>query len=198
MRKVVLFAEDYGHEEFIRPLAARLAREAGVEMRFMSRSVRGGPRKTLVELKDFLDDLDREREALPDLLIVSADADCSRYSRRKKELEGVTGKYRWPVISAIPDPHIEQWLFADPSAFKAILGTRCDAPSQKCSRDKYRELLGQAMRSAGISPPLAGLEFAADLAAAMDLEYAGRADRSLGRFLKELRGKMKQWGETLA
>jgi hypothetical protein len=193
MRRVVLFAEDYGHEEFIRSLVTRLARESGIEIEFVSRSVRGGHATTIAEFKKFLDDLERDKEAPQDLLIVATDANCSRYAKRKKEVDGASSSYQGFILSAIPDPHIERWLLIDSSAFKAVLGKGCHAPDQKCDRDRYKDLLRQAMKNAGIIPPLGGLEYTEDLVNAMDLEHVEQADPSLGRFLKELRNKMKQW-----
>ncbi len=42
MREIVLFTEDYGHEEFLKSLIGRLASEKGVEVRIKGLSVRGG------------------------------------------------------------------------------------------------------------------------------------------------------------
>jgi len=196
MRKVVLFAEDYGHEEFIGSLVKRLAREYDVELQFVPRSVRGGHGATVSEFKKFLIDLEHGREALPDLLIVATDANCSRYTKRKREVDEASSRYQGFIISAIPDPHIERWLLIDSSAFKAVLGKGCDAPDQKCDRDRYKSLLRKAMRSAGITPPLGGLEYAEDIVNAMDLEAAGQRDASLGKFLKDLRARIKQWAST--
>ena len=50
------------------------------------------------------------------------------------------------------------------------------------------------MRNAGITPPLGGLEYTEDLVNAMDLEHTEQIDPSFGKFFKELRSNMKQWG----
>ncbi len=193
MPRIVLFAEDYGHEEFVRSLVKRLALQYDIEVDFTPRSVRGGHGTTIAEFKKFLHDLERDREPLPDVLIVATDANCSRYAKRKKEIDAASKGYQGFIISAIPDPHIERWLLVDASAFRAVLGRGCEAPDQKCDRDRYKDLLRKAMREAGISPPLGGLEYTEDLVNAMDLEHTERMDRSLDRFFKDLRNRMQQW-----
>ena len=97
------------------------------------------------------------------------------------------------VIYAIPDPHIERWLLLDSGAFKTVLGKGCPAPDQKCERDRYKYLLLEAIRGAGITPLLGGIEHAEDLVKAMDLQYLEQADDSLGRLLKALHDKFKGW-----
>lgn len=193
MRRVVLFAEDYGHEEFIRSIVNRLAQQYGVEVNFVARSVRGGHGKMTHEFQRFLHDLKRDEDTLPDLLIVATDANCSRYKERKKIIDKASEGYEGFVVTAIPDPHIERWLLVDSSAFRTVLGRGCDAPDQKCDRDRYKDLLRKAMRNAGITPPLGGLEYTEDLVNAMDLEHAEQMDRSLGKFVKDLVNHIKQW-----
>ena len=97
------------------------------------------------------------------------------------------------TICAIPDPHIERWLLLDSSAFKTVLGKGCDAPNQKCSRDRYKQLLIEAMKNADVSPLLGGIEHAEDIVNAMDLVKMELADPSLGKFLKELKSKFNVW-----
>ena len=48
-----------------------------------------------------------------------------------------------------------------------------------------------AIQEAGHPQPLGGIEFAAELAEAMDLYRAGRADASLRAFLDDLRAALK-------
>ncbi|WP_343424444.1 hypothetical protein [Candidatus Amarolinea dominans] len=97
------------------------------------------------------------------------------------------------VICAVPDPHVERWLLVDSAAFKAVLGRGCAAPDQKCERARYKRLLIEAIRQAGITPNLGGIEFAADIVAAMDLGQASRLDPSLQRFLDEMNGVFREW-----
>ena len=169
MRRIVLFVEDYGHEEFIRALIERLAREHGVSLKIVPRNVRGGYGKVITELRAYLRDLEREREDLPDLLVVSTDANCNGYAKRKREVDEINDKFKEFTLCAIPDPHIERWLLLDSAAFKSVLGKGCKAPDQKCSRDRYKHLLLEAMQNAGVLPPLGGVEYAEEIINAMDL-----------------------------
>jgi hypothetical protein len=193
MRKVIFFVEDYGHETFIKALIERFSQEKRVGTVITSRSVRGGHGKTVSELKAYLRDLELGRENVPDLLIVATDANCKGYTERKREIDEVNNRFKDITICAIPDPHIERWLLLDSSAFKTVLGKGCDAPNQKCSRDRYKQLLIETMRNAGVSPLLGGIEHAEDIVNAMDLVKMEQADPSLGKFLKELKSRFNEW-----
>lgn len=193
MYNIVLFTEDYGHEEFVTALIERLSRENGIPVKLIPRSVRGGYGKVVFEFSAYLHDLDREREALPDLLIVATDANCNGYRKRRRALEEINDKFNDFTTYAIPDPHIERWLLLDSSAFKTALGKGCDKPDLKCSRDRYKQLLLKAMQSAGVVPPLGGIEYAEDIVNAMDLQRMEGANASFGKFLKELRSRFKEW-----
>ena len=122
MHKVILFAEDYGHETFIRTLLERLAHEHNTDIAVLSRSVRGGHGKVISEFQAFLKELNRGREKMPDLLVVATDANCKGYVDRKREIDGVSDKFKQLIVCAIPDPHIERWLLLDSAAFKSIFG----------------------------------------------------------------------------
>lgn len=193
MRRILIFVEDYAHEEFVTALLHRLAHENGIQIAIVERSVRGGHGQVLGELRTFLRDLDRGREALPDLLVVATDANCKGYVERKKEVDEVIEDYIDFTICAIPNPHIERWLLIDSSAFKAVVGRGCAAPDQKCDRDRYKQLLMQAMQEAGIIPPLGGVEYTEDIVNALDFTRAAQADSSFERFLKDLVNKFKAW-----
>lgn len=135
----------------------------------------------------------RQSAALPDLLRVGRDANCKGYNECKEAIDRALTGYASAVVLAIPDPHVERWLLLDPAAFKLILGKGCPAPDNKCERDRYKERLVQAVRDAGVEPRLDGLEYAADLVAAMDLPRLERKDASFGRLLQDLRQQFNQW-----
>lgn len=97
------------------------------------------------------------------------------------------------MILAVPDPHIERWLLLDGAAFKAVFGKGCGAPDQKCERDRYKQLLIRAISATGVEPSLGGIEFAEDLVRNMDIDRAAHADRSLERFVNELRAVFHGW-----
>jgi hypothetical protein len=194
MRRIILFVEDYGHEEFITALIERLAHEEGIGVKIIRRSVRGGHGKVITEFKIFLRDLAREREGLPDLLIVATDANCKSYAERKKEIDEINVQYTYFTLCAIPEPHIERWLLLDSAAFKTAIGKGCNAPDKKCSRDRYKKFLLEAMRDAGIVPPLGGMEYARDIVNAMNLQSMEQANASFGKFLKNMQNIFRKWG----
>lgn len=193
MLRIGLFVEDYGHEAFITALIERYAKEYKLPVEVIARSVRGGFAKVVGELKDYIRDLKRQREDLLDLLVVATDSNCHGYAGRKHQIDEVLQEFNWQAVCAIPDPHIERWMLLDSVAFKEVLGKGCAAPDQKCDKDRYKDQLLQAMRAVGISPPLGGMEYAADIVDAMDLKRMEQVDTSLGRLLGELRHKFKEW-----
>ena len=125
---------------------------------------------------------------------MATDADCKGLTERRNEIEeAIDEALRNFVIHAIPDPHIERWLLLDPAAFKSVLGRGCKAPDLKCSRDRYKQMLLNEMQDAGVSPPLGGIEYADDIVAVMDLKVVEHSDPSIGKLLRDLRSKFKEW-----
>ena len=98
------------------------------------------------------------------------------------------------VSYAIPDPHIERWMLADPRAFQTVFGRGCTTPAVKCAKDEYKRLLRKEIRDSGIEAPLGGEEFAEDIVGAMDLGQVETREDSLGRFLQNLKGLFHTWG----
>lgn len=194
-KTLLLFVEDDAQESFLRPLAKRLAQDAGVPIDIITRHASGGVGATLRSLKEFVRRHGNGHEALPDGLLVAVDANCHGYSGRQKEvLESVGGLAQF-VISAIPDPHIERWLLLDAEAFRTVLGRGCQAPDAKCEKDRYKMLLAQAVADAGVSPLLGGVEYAEDLAKAINPQAAADRDDSFAKFLGAYRAwlnRMKQ------
>lgn len=68
MPRIVLFVEDVGHEAFLKALVTRLAHELGLEVKIEPRSVRGGKGRVITELRQYLQDLQRGYQNIPDLL----------------------------------------------------------------------------------------------------------------------------------
>lgn len=199
MRELVLFAEDAGHETFVRALLCKLATDCDVEIRLRPRSVRGGYGKVITELRQYMRDLQNGEEQIPDLLVVATDANCNGYLKRRQEVDKVTDAYSGiipadHIAHAIPDPHIERWSLIDSAAFKQVLGRGCDAPDYKCERDRYKQLLAEAVRRAGVAPILGGIEHMEDIVDAMNLQKAHDADASLAKLLDELLPRFRLWG----
>ncbi len=193
MRKVLIFGEDYGHEIVLKTLLKRLEEDYGVPLNVQVRSALGGHGRMLSELKAFLSELQRGQATLPDLFVVARDANCLGYSECAREIGAAVGDYGGSLAKAVPDPHIERWLLIDPQAFRQALGRGCQAPDQKCDRDRYKMLLNAAVRAAGIEPLLGGLEFAEDIVRAMNWIRAEKADDSFSHLLRDLRAAFQRW-----
>jgi hypothetical protein len=196
MPKVIVFGEDYAPEIVLRTLLDRLAADYRVSTEVLVRSATGGHGRVIHELKGFTGELRHGHVPLPDLFVVGRDANCLGYADRVKEISAAVGGYEGFVVSAVPDPHVERWLLLDSQAFKEVLGRGCQAPDQKCDRDRYKQLLDEAVRAAGLVPLLGGVEFAEDLLRVMDLDRASRADTSFAHLLRDLRAAFQRWTPT--
>ena len=190
MREIALFGEDFAHQQVVGALVRRLADEHGIDVRPEWRSAVRGHGRVVRELDRYLRDLARGGER-PDLIIVGTDANCRGLNERVREIGSPDAPAS--IVLAVPDPHIERWLLLDGAAFKRVFGKGCDAPDRKCSRDLYKQRLIQAIHATGITPSLGGIEFAEDIVQHMDVERAMRADRSLERFVVELRSAFRRW-----
>jgi hypothetical protein len=193
MHNIDLFVEDFGHEVVLKALVERVALQQGVSVTIRPKSVRGGHGKMMSELKQFVREIIASPYAMPDLLVVGRDANCKGFNVRRRELEVVTQPIADRVALAIPDPHIERWLLLDSSAFKQVLGTGCNAPGQKCERDRYKLLLQEAVRNADLTPLLGGMEHSEALINHMDLEYVSRVEPSFAYLLTRIHEVFKSW-----
>ena len=191
MREIALFVEDYAHRQFVGALMERLVRECGINIRLDWRNATGGHGKVAREFDRYLHDIKRQSDSLPDLIVIATDANCGGLNARAAEFPDDIVSV--PLARAIPDPHIERWLLLDSSAFKRVIGQGCKAPDRKCDRGRYKHLLVEAIRAAGIGPSLGGVEFAEDLAREMDLARTARADKSFKRFVDALDDVFQSW-----
>ena len=196
MPEITLFCEDSFHEKFIGAMLRRFGNEyrVGVTPRFLS--AQGGLPRMHYEFKDFLRDLSRQRQQLPDSIIVVVDANCEGHNGRKELMDGVLAPYpqfQQLVSYAIPDPHIERWMLVDPIAFQTVFGRGCTLPAIKCAKDEYKKLLRREIRESGIEAPLGGEEYAEDIVMAMNLGQVEGREPSLGLFLRILKGQFNAW-----
>ena len=191
MREIALFVEDDAHQQVLGALVRRVATDCNVAVRLDWRSAVGGHGKVVAEFDDYMRDLRRQGSPSPDMIIVATDANCKGLNERAKEIGKPDAPA--PMVLAIPDPHIERWLLLDGAAFKAVLGTGCDAPDQKCDRGRYKQRLIEAIHAAGTTPLLGGIEYAEDIVRAMDIDRAARQDRSFKRFVGDLRDTFRGW-----
>ena len=190
MRRVSLFVEDDAHQKIIGTLVQRLAGELEVPIRLDWLNAADGYGAVVREFDAYLQDLARQG-GYPDLIVVATDANCKGFNERAREL--ARPNVPVTVIQAIPDPHIERWLLLDGEAFRNAVGRGCDAPDQKCERQRYKRLLINAIHDAGIAPILGGIEFAEDIMRHVNIERAVRSDDSLRRFVTEIRRTFRQW-----
>ena len=196
MPEVTLFCEDSFHEKFVGALLRRFESDYDVAVKARFLSAWGGISKVQGEFKDFLRDLARDRQLLPDSIIVVTDANCAGHNDRKETMNQALAFYpqlQQLVCYAIPDPHIERWMLADAKAFQSVFGRGCTVPAIKCAKDEYKKLLRKEIRASGIEPPLGGEEFAEDIVNAMDLAQMELREKSLGIFLKSLKSLFNRW-----
>lgn len=191
MREVALFVEDDAHQQFIGALVRRIAAEFNIVVRLDWRSAVGGYGRVVAELAEYMHDLRRQGGPWPDVIVVATDANCKGLNQRTKEVGHLDAPA--PMILAIPEPHIERWLLLDGAAFKAVFGTGCDAPDQKCDRGRYKQQLIEAIHAAGTVPLLGGIEYAEDIVKEMRIDRASRLDRSFKRFVEDLRDTFQGW-----
>ena len=195
MRRIHLFCEDAGHEQFLKALLNRLARRYAIEIEIKVNSARGGHGRMRHRLRNYIKSLREGRinAGTPDRIVVVRDANCSGLSKMLSELKTDVEDYDPITIYAIPDPHLERWLLLDSAAFKDVLGRGCSAPDQKCEKERYKKLLIEAVLNTGETPVFGGIEHTEDIVNAMDLERMVTADPSLGGLITELRRIFSSW-----
>lgn len=194
---VDLFVEDRAHEELLRPLVERVAAEEEVAVSVRVWTARGGHPRALHEfgLYQRLMELERDadRGSGPNVVVVGIDGNCTTFARKREEIRRETKQALSDrVVAACPDPHVERWYLADPDSFIGVVGHRPAIGRKKCARDHYKALLADAVRAAGHPPTLGGIEFAREIALALDLYRAGKNDRSFKAFVDDLRGKFQR------
>lgn len=196
MREIILFCEDSFHERFVLALLRRFQVEEGLPVAVKVLTSRGGLPRMRSEFKDFLRDLERDRQSPPDSIIVVVDANCMGHNDRKSEMGGAIQahpRFEQLVSFAIPDPHLERWMLADPQAFRAVFQRGCTTPAVKCAKSEYKRLLRKEISASGIDPPLGGEEYAEEIVNAMNLAYVESAESSLGLFLTEVKALFRRW-----
>lgn len=184
-----LFAEDRAHEGLIGPIVERLAEMEGRHARVRVISAQGGHGRAIDEFRLYQRQRLKAPPSEPAALVVAAiDTNCGSHTAMVNEIVAATAdEFRALCVPACPDPHIERWFLADEHAFHEVIGPMPAVPRSKCDRDFCKRLLAQAVIDAGHPPTLGGLEFAREIAQAMDLYQAGRSERSLKLFLDDLR-----------
>ena len=196
MRNINLFVEDEAHEIFLIALIQRLANTHNIEINITASNVRGGRGKVITELSQYKRDLQRNREDIPDLIIVGTDSNCKGFAERETEISQVISDLADLVITMIPEPHIERWFLLDSEAFKTVFGKGCPVPDRKCERGRYKNMLLDAIYQATMVPPLDAIGRVDELVNAMDLQRMAQNDRSIQRFFNTLQRRFRTWQQT--
>jgi len=188
-----LFCEDEAHEEFVKAMVTRLAREEGRAIRINVRSARGGHGRVMRELETYLKAQRHRIVAPPDILVTAVDANCKPWTQVREEIEGkVRNALGARPIMACPDPRVERWYVADPPSFHQVVGRRPQMPARrKCERGLYKKVLRDAICAAGHVLTQGGREFAEELVADMDVYRAGRDNPSLKDFTDAMRNALR-------
>ena len=195
-----LFVEDRAHEELLKPLSPGLEKKNRCGVQVSVRTARGGHARALSEFRIY------QRAAaaatfsgqLAELMVVGIDGNCSTFANARDKIQQATEPiFTDRLVVACPDPHIERWYLADPPVVQhrrrrsaKSVGTR------KCARDHYKQILADSIQRAGHPPTLGGIEFASELAAAMNLYRAGRNANSLRIFLNDLRARLRNFSAS--
>lgn len=191
---VDLFVEDRAHEELLRPLIERVAVEEQVAITVRVRSARGGHGRALAEfdLYQRMSERGTVVSPVPDLVVVGIDGNCTSAPQKRNEIGAATKSlFNGRVIAACPDPHVERWYLVDPDSFYQVVGFRPVLGSEKCARAHYKTVLADAARAGGHIPTLGGIEFARELAAALDFYRAGKNDQAFKLFIDDLRAQIR-------
>jgi len=184
--KVVCFCEDIAHERFIRGLIQRAAEDHGVSPPHIRVLNATHGSKVWLEFRQYLQELAKGREPLPNVLVVVIDGNCEKPNTVRRNIEEEVRKQRLSIhlVCAVPDPHIERWYLDDQQALKSVLPeARPQKLSYKCERDRYKRALRQAIRDAEVEPLLGGAEYGEDIARTLE---PSRLDRSFRTFWKDL------------
>ena len=198
--RIDLFCEDRAHEELLKHLLDRLCAEEGLaEPRIETRSARGGHGRALDELEKYQLVVRQRGLAVPDLLVVAIDANCTPYAEMVQHIESRLQRQLFPYCAiACPDPHTERWYMADEEAFRQLIGVSPPVIEPKCGKEHRGELkraLVSAIRQAGHPVLLSGVEFAAELAAAIHPFRAGKTDSAFKHFLDDVVAALRRLGD---
>ncbi|HUV04036.1 MAG TPA: hypothetical protein VMX94_02895 [Armatimonadota bacterium] len=190
---VDLFAEDRAHEDFLKAIIGRIAREHNTEPDLHIGSARGGHARAIDELKSYQEaKLKVGGGRLPDILVAAIDANCKPFTKAKKDIaESLLPEFAPNAVIACPEPHIERWFMADPASFKQVVGASPTLVRYKCNRDRYKSLLADTVARGGQPPLLGGIEFARELVEAMDLRRVSGTEKSLHAFINAMTARLK-------
>lgn len=198
MRSIVLFCEDVGHEKVIKALIEKMLVKESAQVKTLS--ARHGKGRALAELEKYLKQIERGQTDTPDAIVAAIDANCKGYQEKRNEIDLKIPKSlsSLPILHAIPSPHIERWLLLDSQAFKLVFGKGCNAPDQKCEKDRYKSILRDAITSVGATTLLGGIEYAEEIIGHMEIAKMKIQDDSLKKFIEEIENLLLSWNRGSA
>jgi hypothetical protein len=131
------------------------------------------------------------------LVIVGKDANCFGVGKARQEIDAQLAGAAVPaVLHCIRYPHVEKWLLLDSQAIAAVGGASQGAIAlDKCGKrhkEFYKEVLRTCFTVDDAPPAQGGLEFAPQLAEAIDVYRCCVADPSFKRFVDDLRAALRQ------
>lgn len=203
--EIKLFCEDDAHKRFIEALCKRFAQDYHVgitiqpvtyEKQIKDRTgkecrIKGGFGKAVSNFKEFLLNIKRDRDFLPDIILVILDANC-HHDERSAKIQNLIKDlpFHHLIIFSLPDPHIERWLLLDQHAFKMVFDRSCRLPDHKCDKDRYKMLLKYEISQTGVISSFGGVEYTEDIVTNMDLNNI--QDDVLRQLVGQLRAKIQQ------
>lgn len=147
---------------------------------------RGGG--SIAALKAYLEDYG---DSAADCFVLGSDGNCKGFVAKRKQLEKpFKGEpFAQNLIYAVPDPHVERWYLVDETALSQAVGSTVAGhpPRHKCDKNHYKNLLKNAISSAGVIPLQGGAEYGDDVAFCVDLYKAGKQDQGFKAFCDDVK-----------
>ena len=197
-----ILCEDEAQFRLIRELVLRRFREKNAGERELSvdrPSARGSGVSEVFKM--YLKAVSKDITLRYDLYVLAKDGNKKGYAKIRKDFEealskdfGDRGGYPFPLVMAIPDPHVERWYLLDQKALQKASGAAGapDLPPLSKRKDYYKRMLREYLGDNGIRPQFGGAEYGEDIAAAMDIELAMTRDDSFKRFIEDLDGAVAE------
>lgn len=195
MSKLIIhvFCEDTGHKYTLEALINKILTQREIEYELKTLNATKGHGQVISELKKYFKELEIGLKVIPDIIIIGIDSNCKGYNTQRKEIEKETpDQFKNLTVHAIPDPHIEKWFLIDSHAFKAVFGTGCKAPDNKCEKDRFKSILADEMKKADYQPLIGGFEMVEDYIDSLDITRASNSDDSFKKFISDITRKLNE------
>ena len=189
-----LFCEDSGHEVFVTNLVRVIARSLTVpEPLLKPISARGGHGKAISELKAWQRGLRSGSLVRGDALLVMIDANSTGWRGMDREIRCAIDSSLYPhVLVGCPDPHVEVWCAADPTAFQSLFSVPVPPAPTRGGRLIYKQWLRKALEEAGTMVLGDPMDISLDLLPVIDLNRGCRNDASLNHLVSDLRALLQR------